>query len=290
VTARVSLVTPVLNGAPFIRATIESVLAQTQAPFEYVIVDGGSEDGTLDIARAYADRVRLITGPDGGQSDAIRKGFAATGGEFIGYLNADDTLLPGALETLATELAAHPAAAMVYGDALHVDADGRPIAPYPTRAFDAELLAHRCFIAQPATLIRRSAYDAVGGIDFTLQFAMDYDLWFRLADRFEIRYLPEVVATSRMYPANKTLGSRLAVYREIIATVRRRRGYVPYEWWAGYAAQLLEPSADQFFAIPRPTSRTALLALVIGLGINVRKPATALRDWLSHRSLFRSRT
>lgn len=286
-TARVSLVTPVLNAAPFIRATIESVLAQTQPPSEYVIVDGGSDDGTLDIARDYADRVRLITGPDGGQSDAIHKGFAATCGEFIGYLNADDTLLPAAIETLATELSAHPTAAMVYGDALHVDAEGRPIARYPTRPFDTELLAHECFIAQPATLMRRSAYDAVGGVDRALTFAMDYDLWFRLADRFEIRYVPAVVATSRMYRTNKTLRSRRAVYREIIATVRRRRGYVPYEWWAGYAAQLLEPNADQFFTVPRGTSRTALLALLIGLGINPRKPASAVRDWLSHRRVFR---
>jgi glycosyltransferase involved in cell wall biosynthesis len=282
----VSIVTPVLNGARFIRTTIESVLAQTYAPIEYVIADGGSHDGTLEIAGEYGERVRVLSGPDDGQGDAIRKGLAVTHGDFIAYLNADDTLLPGAIDTFVAELSTHPEAAMVYGDALHVDENGSTIARYPTRPFDAGALARECFIAQPATLLRRSAYDAAGGIDVLLQFAMDYDLWLRLAERYPVCYVPEVLATSRMYRANKTLRSRSALYREIFAVVRRRRGYVPYEWWAGYASQLLAPSSDQFFERPRATRLTAPLALWIGLGTNPDRPLTVVRDWRRHRGAW----
>ncbi len=283
-TACVSIVTPVLNGARFIRDTIESVLAQTYAPIEYVVVDGCSNDGTLEIVREYGARVRTSPGPDGGQGDALRKGFAETHGDLIAYLNADDTLLPAAIETLVAELRAHPQAGLVYGDALHVDESGGTIARYPTRPFDAQALRRQCFIAQPATLLRRSAYEAAGGIDAALEFALDYDLWLRLAESCEVRYVPALVATSRMYPANKTLRSRLALYREVFGVLRRRCGYVPYEWCAGYAAQLLEPSADQFFRRPRPMKLAAPLALCIGMGANPLAPVAVARDWLQHRS------
>ena len=275
-----------LNGARFIRATIESVLRQTYVPIDYVVADGGSNDGTLEIAAEYGDRLRVIHGPDDGQSDAIRNGFAATQGEFVAYLNADDTLMPDAVSILAAELEAHPEAAMAYGDAVHVDENGTPISPYPTRAFDAKAFARECFISQPATLIRRSAYDAVGGIDGSLRFAMDYDLWLRLAERYPVCYVSTTIATSRMHLANKTLSSRMGVYREIFQVVRRARGYVPYEWWAGYASQILAPSADQFFRRPRPMRLVAPLALIIGLKANPSKPRTVLLDWLRHRSFW----
>lgn len=280
--ARVGIVTPVLNGAAFIRATIDSVLAQSHAPLEYLVLDAGSTDGTIEILRSYGDRVRWESRSDAGQSDAIRRGIAHLDAPYVGYLNADDILEPAAVATLVCALDENPNAGVAYADALHIDEHGTTIAPYPTRPFDGKALEHACFICQPATLLRRTAYDDIGGIDPRLQFAMDYDLWLRMAERTEFSYVPQMLARSRMHRANKTLACRQGVYREIFRSLNNNRKYVPYEWIAGYSDFLLHRS-DQFFTLSSPTKFTAILAFFLGMGVNHRRPGMYLNDWLSHR-------
>jgi len=219
----VSIITPSLNQAAFIEAAIESVLAQDYPNIEYLVVDGGSTDGTLDILRRYGDRVRWISEPDTGQSDAINKGARLTHGEILAWLNADDQYAPQAVSRAIAELQAAPQAAFVYGHAQFTDQAGREIAPcVQVEPFNLDrLLHHLDFIVQPATFFRRDAFLAVGGLDASLRYCLDYDLWIKLALRYQVRYLPELLARVRVYPATKTASGGLERLNEIERMVRR---------------------------------------------------------------------
>jgi glycosyltransferase involved in cell wall biosynthesis len=249
---------------------------------EYLVLDGGSTDGTVEILRSYGERVRWESRRDTGQSDAIARGIAQLDTDYVGYLNADDVLEPDAIAVLARTLDENPRAGVAYADALHVDERGATIAPYPTQAFDAAALERACFICQPATLVRRATYEEIGGIDIRLHFAMDYDLWLRMAERTEFTYVPQTSARSRMHRTNKTLACRKSVYQEIFRVLLAHKKYVPYEWIAGYSDYVLHGS-DQFFTRKKPIKLTALLALFLGMKTNFRRPATYFNDWLSHR-------
>src|SRR5437899_1906048 len=123
----VSIVTPSFNTARFIERTIESVLSQDYPRIEYIVMDGGSTDGTLDILQRYRGRLQYVSAPDGGAVDAINRGFARSGGSILAWLNADDEYLPGAVRQGVRALAEHPGAAVVYGDGAWVDEEGREI-------------------------------------------------------------------------------------------------------------------------------------------------------------------
>ncbi|MBK9711154.1 MAG: glycosyltransferase [Kouleothrix sp.] len=219
----VSIVTPSLNQGAFIADAIESVLAQDYPNVEYLVVDGGSRDETLDVLRRYAGRVRWRSEPDGGQADAINKGVALTRGEIVGWLNADDVYAPGAIARAVGELQAHPAAALVYGQAEFIDRSGTPLGPCAqVEPFDLHRLIHHLdFIVQPATFFRRAAFAAVGGLDAGLRYCLDYDLWIRLALRYPVRYLPAPLARARVYPETKTASGGLERLDEIERMVRR---------------------------------------------------------------------
>ena len=219
----VSIVTPSLNQADFIEAAIESVLAQDYPNIEYLVVDGGSTDGTLDILRRYGERVRWISEPDAGQADAINKGVRLTQGEILAWMNADDQYAPQAVSRAIAELQAHPQAALVYGHAEFTDQAGRVIAPcVRVEPFDLyRLLNSLDYIVQPTTFFRRDAFLAVGGLDSSLRYCLDYDLWIKLALRYPVRYLPELLARVRVYPATKTASGGLERLNEIERMVRR---------------------------------------------------------------------
>ncbi|HLA97025.1 MAG TPA: glycosyltransferase family 2 protein, partial [Anaerolineales bacterium] len=137
----VSIVTPSFNQGRFLEETIQSVLAQDYPRIEYLIVDGGSTDGSLEIIRRYADRLGWwVSEPDRGQTEALNKGFARARGEIFAWLNSDDTYLPQAVSEAVAYLQAHPEAGMVYGDANLVDEHGRVIGKFPARQTDYQRL------------------------------------------------------------------------------------------------------------------------------------------------------
>jgi GT2 family glycosyltransferase len=219
----VSIITPSLNQAAFIEAAIESVLAQDYPQIEYLVVDGGSTDGTLDILRSYGPRIRWISESDAGQSDAIDKGVRLTRGQVLAWLNADDIYLPGAVSRAVAAFAEDADRALVYGGAQDIDMHGhvvgpsRQIEPWSMR----RLLEFGDFIVQPAAFFLRSAYDAVGGLDRSLHYCMDYDLWIKLGQRYTVRYLDEPLAQTRIYDSTKTSSGGLKRLIEIEAMVRR---------------------------------------------------------------------
>lgn len=192
----VSIVTPSLNQAAFIEKTILSVLNQDYPNIEYIVVDGGSTDGTLDILKKHGEEVIWVSEPDRGQSDAINKGFYRAHGEILTWLNCDDTYLPGAVRTAVQFLVEHPDVAMVYGGANYVNDNGEMVKRGRRVEFD---LHEPCesIIPQPAAFFRRTAFEEAGELDIDLHYRMDLDLWVRMASRFKIRSIPYVLVNIR---------------------------------------------------------------------------------------------
>jgi glycosyltransferase involved in cell wall biosynthesis len=171
----------------FLEETIRSVLDQDYPRIEYLVMDGGSTDHTLDILERYRHRLRFVSPPDAGQATAINYGFDLTGGEIFAFLNADDTYLQGAVAAAVQGFSRHPQAGVIYGGAWHVAGDGSRLAAYPVEPFDAGRLARRCFVCQPAAFLRREVFATAGRLDPSLRFALDYDLWIRIARRCPMR-------------------------------------------------------------------------------------------------------
>ncbi|HUK18880.1 MAG TPA: glycosyltransferase family 2 protein [Bryobacteraceae bacterium] len=277
----VSIVTPCFNAARFLEETIESVLGQDYPALEYVVMDGGSEDGTRKILERYEGRLRWRSEQDRGQADAVNRGFGLTGGEIFAFLNADDTYQPGAVTRAVEGFARNPEAAVVYGDAWHVDEDGRRLSRYPVEPFDAARLARRCIVCQPAAFIRRDAFAECGGLDARLQFALDYDLWIRLAQKHSLVKIDAVLAHSRLHAGAKTVGQTAAAMHETIAVLKRHYGYAPYNWVYGYVHHRRsgQPLAGaNGTARPGISAASAGLALAVGVSYNWRHPIRYCRD------------
>jgi glycosyltransferase involved in cell wall biosynthesis len=274
----VSIVTPSFEMAGFLRETIESVLVQDWPHVDYLVMDGGSRDGTRELLESYGHRIRWFSGPDGGQAAAVNRGFSDTRGSIFTFLNADDIYRPGALRTAVEGFDRHRDAGAVYGDADFVDRDGTTVLPYPVRDFDRGLLRSECFICQPAAFVRRDAWSACGGLDATLRYALDYDFWIRLSEQRPIVRIDGTLATSRMHADNKTLGERGGLYRESMAVVKRHFGYVPMSWLEPYARHRVD-KVDQFYRHSLPSRRSRALALALGMRLNLGQPRRFWRDW-----------
>jgi glycosyltransferase involved in cell wall biosynthesis len=225
----VSIITPSYNQAQFLEETIRSVLAQDYPNLEYIIVDGGSTDGSLEIIQRYADRLAWwVSEPDRGQTDALNKGFARARGEVFAWLNSDDTYLPGAISQAVACLETHPQAALVYGDADLVDEQGRVLGPFPARQTDLKhMLRGSVHIPQQASFFRGGLWPKVGPLDPSFYFAMDYDLWLRLAGYGIFVYTPQRWANFRLHGGAKTTLSDDRCYPEMVRAARRVTGHTP---------------------------------------------------------------
>ena len=236
----ISIVTPSYNQGTFIERTIHSVLDQGIPGLEYIVVDGGSRDDTVDILKRYDDRIDWTSALDNGQADAVNKGIRRARGEIIGWLNSDDIYYDGALAAVLDYFKAHPEVDILYGDAHHIDAEDRIIEPYYTEDWDYERLQDICFICQPSVFFRRRLVDRVGLLDDRLQYCMDYEYWLRIGRTTPFARMDRFLAGSRMYEENKTLGSRVAVHREMNDMLKATLGDVPVKWIYGYAHVVVE--------------------------------------------------
>lgn len=243
----VSIVTPSFNQGQFIERTIRSVLNQDYPALEYIVMDGGSTDGTLGILKRYEDRLTWLSEPDAGQSDAIRRGFGRARGEILGWLNSDDVYLPEAVSQGVRAFAGDPNVGFVYGLAEFIDRSGLVVGRPVTESWNyARLVGKLNYVAQPATFFTRDAYEAVGGLDPDLHFCMDYDLWIKLGSRYSARHIPELWAQMRMYEETKTASGGLPRVLEIERMIRRHgRSRLPVwyhydlvkgSWLAGLSA------------------------------------------------------
>jgi glycosyltransferase involved in cell wall biosynthesis len=274
----VGIVTPSYNMAKYLEETIQSVLSQDYPHLDYVVIDGGSTDGTAHILEKYKGRLRYCMEKDKGQSDAINKGYHATRGELFTFLNADDYYLPGAVGKAVKHYLANPGVGMIYGEAYHVREDGSTIDRYPTQPFDFQKLSMQCYICQPAAFMAREAFVNAGMVNVTMNIALDYELWIRIAKQYPVLKVDDYLAASRMYSDNKTLSNRRRVYMEIFSTVKTHYGYVPYEWVNGYACYLLDRK-DQFFDRSQPGMASYALSLLLGTYYNSGQRKRYWGEW-----------
>lgn len=204
----VSIITPSFNQANYLEATILSVLGQSYPHIEYIIMDGGSTDGSVDVIKKYEGRIASwVSEQDKGQTDAINKGFHRAKGDILAWINSDDTYSnPNAVADAVNFLIANPEVAMVYADCNFIDEQGKIIGEFASRQTNyAKLRSGYVHIPQQTMFFRAKYWKELGPLDPSFYFAMDYDLWVRIAKHAPIRYLPgKTWANFRIHTSSKT--------------------------------------------------------------------------------------
>lgn len=203
----VSIITPSFNQAEYLEATIQSVLTQDYPRIEYIVIDGGSTDGSVDVIQKYQNRLAFwVSEQDKGQTDAINKGFNRAKGDILAWINSDDTYNPKAVGEAVLYLMENPDVAMVYADCDFIDEQGRVIGKFASRQTDYKKLRQGyVHIPQQTMFFRAKYWKEVGPLDPSFYFAMDYDLWVRIAARAPIKYLPgRTWANFRIHTSSKT--------------------------------------------------------------------------------------
>lgn len=261
----VSIITPSYNQGAYLEETIKSVLGQDYSNIEYLVVDGCSSDGTLDILRKYESKIRWLSEKDEGQADAINKGIRMTKGGIIAWLNSDDILLPGAITKVVDCFFNHPEAALIYGKSYFIDRGGKTIGKYPTETLILKRLAMFNFICQPSAFFQRQIFNDVGGLNTSLQYTMDYDLWIRIVHKYPAEFLTEFLSGYRLHPSSKTVDQEqgLSNQKEGLETAFRYYRWAPVNRVYGYCYHFIEQKLSSSMKKLRPV--TIILSLILSV-------------------------
>ncbi|MEW6641627.1 MAG: glycosyltransferase family 2 protein [Pseudomonadota bacterium] len=225
---RIGIVTPTYNYARYLGATIDSVLSQNYPNLVYHVQDGGSTDETIALLKSYGDRITWRSEPDNGQSHAINAGFAGLDCDIMAYLNSDDVLLPGALAAAADFFAKNPDVDVVYGHRVFIDRDGLEIGRSVLPAHDNKALHYACFIPQETMFWRRRVWDAIGPIDESFRYALDWDFELRAqAAGFRFARLRRFLACFRVHDEQKTSTTYDVGHMEMQILRKRYLGHAP---------------------------------------------------------------
>jgi glycosyltransferase involved in cell wall biosynthesis len=209
---KISIVTPSLNQGRFLMEALESVRLQGHSDVEHLILDGGSTDETIALLQSLNGKrgwahLRWRSGSDGGQSDALNRGFAEASGEIVGWLNSDDRYRSGCFDHIVKAFSENPDVDIFYGDYTCMDQSGKILKLRREIEFSRfVLLYHRvCFIPTTATFFRRRIFEDRNWLKQDLHYAMDYEFFLRLSGAgYRIRHIPQVIADFRLHPASKT--------------------------------------------------------------------------------------
>ena len=223
-----AIVTPSYNQGSYLNATINSVLSQKYPRLHYHVQDGGSNDQSPQIIQEFASQLTWQCAPDAGQAQAINRGFAATSGEIMAYLNSDDMLLPGTIAYVAQAFAASPELDFVYGHRIFVDRDGSEIGRAVLPPHDAKSLYWADYVPQETMFWRRRVWESIGPFDETFHYALDWDFILRAqAAGFTFKRLPRFLACFRVHDRQKT-SSTYEIGREEMQRLRLRHlGFTP---------------------------------------------------------------
>jgi GT2 family glycosyltransferase len=225
---RFAIVTPSFNHGCFITATIDSVLGQDYPAVDYLVKDAGSSDGTQAILESYGQDLRWRQEPDHGQAHALNVGFRHVEGELMGWLNSDDVLAPHTLAAVAGFFERHPEVDLVYGHRIFIDAHGFEIGRAVLPPHDPVTLRYADYVPQETLFWRRHVWEKLGGLDETLQYALDWDFLLRAsAAGFRFARIPRFVARFRVHDDQKT-SAWLVRGLEEQATLRAR--WVDPDW------------------------------------------------------------
>jgi len=241
---KISIVTPSYNQGQYLEETIRSVLLQNYPNLEYIIIDGGSSDNSVEVIKKYEKWLSYwVSEPDRGQSHAINKGLKIVKGEIIGWLNSDDVYMRGAISTAVEYLLSDHQIAMIYGDCTQTDNASRKISYYKSENYNRNTLIKwwrkSNYIPQPTVFLRKSVFNEVGYLNEKLRFCMDYDLWLRIGEKhLKIFYVPRAIANYRITDTSKT-GSQLPLFFHEFEEISKRHwgkitslGYLYY--WFSY--------------------------------------------------------
>lgn len=223
-----SIITTSFNKARFIEETIQSVLSQKgDFSLEYIIVDGGSTDGTLDILRRYNGQISWISEPDDGQYDAANKGFRMARGEIIGWIDADDLYTPEALQRVTDFFRAHPGINWAYSKCRIVDENGQEIKKWITtyknlllRCYSYRVLLCENYISQPTVFFRCKVLDEVGYLNTRFKLAADYEYWLRLGQKYPAGVINDYLACFRSYASSTSNPKYKEQFSEELRIVR----------------------------------------------------------------------
>jgi glycosyltransferase involved in cell wall biosynthesis len=237
----ITIVTPSFQQVRYLERTIQSVLGQDYPNLEYLVMDGGSTDGSVEILKRYEGRCVWTSEKDAGQSDAVNKGLARAKGEIVGWLNSDDTLAPGALLRIGGYYRDHPDAEFLYGHVNLIDADDRILTrlfAVPTNS-DELIRFNRNLFSQPGTTWRRRLQERIGTLDPSLHMTMDCDFYIRAAKATRLHFIPHHLANLRIHGESKT-STRDAVFKKEHQILDER-----------YAKELNGSRAQQLFQVRR---------------------------------------
>ncbi|MCZ2128043.1 MAG: glycosyltransferase [Anaerolineales bacterium] len=269
----VSIITPSFNQAKYLEQTLRSVLEQNYSPIEYIVIDGGSTDGSLEIIKKYSERLTYwVSEKDSGQADAINKGFARATGEIVAWLNSDDFYLPETIRAAVRAFDENPDATLIYADMLAVDASGAPFNALTYKQLSLKDLLCFQIIGQPAVFFRRSALQKTSGLNPSLHFLLDHLLWIQLAQQGRILHVPQTWAAARYHAEAKNVARAAEFGREafrildvaaqdptlapLLQSVARRaraaafRVDARYQLDGGFPAQALKSWFRAFFIYP----------------------------------------
>lgn len=216
---KITIVTPSYNQGRYIEKTLRSVLLQNYPNLEFIVVDGGSDDQSVQVIEKYAQWLTWwVSEPDSGQSHALNKGLERSTGTLLGWLNSDDYLLPGALFKLAEAYLEDPSVGAVYGHGRMDDESGRVVYTPELQQVNHDMLFGWCFnndFMQPSCLFTRDAWSSVGPINEKLHFALDVEYWMRISERFSFRMISDMLSVSLAHPDAKTISMKNRSFAEL---------------------------------------------------------------------------
>lgn len=223
---KVSIVTPAYNQGEYLAAAMRSVLTQDYANLEYLVIDDGSSDDSLAVAQAVAaefpGRVTVRTQANAGQAETLNRGWAACGGEILGYLSSDDVLLPGAVSRLVARLQQRPDVSLVYADFWLIDPAGKRLRQVQAPEFDrCAMLENLVCAPGVGALFRREVFDATGGWDSRRRQVPDFEFWLRVAERGDFLRVPACLSEYRIHEGSASYRVMpVARAEEIVAVIR----------------------------------------------------------------------